>query len=135
MTKIEEQLIKHEGIRLTPYWCSRGYLTIGVGRNLEGKGITEAEAIHLLNNDIKICIQDLLAIFNGQFKTFPENIQMVLIDMRFQLGHSGFRRFKKMIVAVKNCDWDGTIKEMINSKWYNQVKGRADNLISMIKDQ
>jgi len=31
----------------------------------------------------------------------PESAQGVLVDMRFNLGHKGFRKFKNMIKAVK----------------------------------
>ena len=44
-------LIRHEGIKLKPYHCTSGKLTIGIGRNLEDRGITKEEAIYLLNND------------------------------------------------------------------------------------
>ena len=44
---------KHEGLRLYPYNCSEGKLTLGIGRNLDDRGITEEEALYLLNNDIE----------------------------------------------------------------------------------
>ena len=62
-----ERLIVHEGLRLKPYKCPAGYLTIGVGRNVETnpiteeekkvvgdweRGITENGAKYLLKNDI-----------------------------------------------------------------------------------
>ena len=53
MEDLKEQLIRHEGLRLTVYDCPAGYKTIGVGRNLEGKGVTEEEAMYLLDNDLK----------------------------------------------------------------------------------
>lgn len=52
MNSIEDQLILHERLKLKPYRCSAGKLTIGVGRNLEDKGISEEEALFLLRNDI-----------------------------------------------------------------------------------
>ena len=61
--KLANQLIKHEGLRLTPYRCPAGRLTIGIGRNLEDKGITEKEAVMLLKNDIQECIENLKTIF------------------------------------------------------------------------
>jgi lysozyme len=56
------QLTTHEGLRLKPYLCPAGKLTIGIGRNLEGKGITKQEAIMLLENDIQECLDDLTDI-------------------------------------------------------------------------
>jgi lysozyme len=64
----KELLIKHEGIRFTPYKCSMGRWTIGIGRNLSDKGITKEEALYLLDNDIKECERDLANdIFKGFF--------------------------------------------------------------------
>ena len=48
MPTIEEQLLLHEGLRLKPYRCTSNKLTIGVGRNLEDKGISKEEAMRLL---------------------------------------------------------------------------------------
>ena len=50
--RLMDTLIADEGLKLEPYRCSSGKLTIGVGRNLEQRGITKEEAIHLLCNDI-----------------------------------------------------------------------------------
>ena len=59
---LERQLIRHEGLKLFPYQCPAGFLTIGVGRNLEGKGITKAEALFLLKNDIADARNDVDAL-------------------------------------------------------------------------
>jgi lysozyme len=69
--KLTDQLIKHEGLRLKPYHCPAGKLTIGVGRNLEDKGITEEEAVMLLENDIQECLKDLGTIFQA-FDLLPK---------------------------------------------------------------
>jgi len=131
--KIMQQLVKHEGIRLTPYHCPAGKLTIGVGRNLEDKGITEKEALVLLENDIEECRRDLEEIFQG-FDLLPESVQLVLVDMRFNLGPNRFRNFKRMIAAVKNQDFNLAAEEMRNSRWYYQVGQRAKTLVKMMTD-
>ena len=46
------QLRLHEGERLFPYKCTAGRLTIGVGRNLDDRGITAEESAYLLGHDI-----------------------------------------------------------------------------------
>ena len=135
MKPIEQLLLKHEGLKLTPYRCTAGKLTIGVGRNIEEKGITEEEALFLLRNDIDECKRDLTTlIFHGQFYDFPESIQNVLINMRFQLGRAGFRKFKKMIFAFQNLNYEEAIVQMKDSNWYNQTTGRANDLISIVKE-
>ena len=50
--RLKKQLVIHEGLKLKPYHCSANKLTIGVGRNIEEVGITESEAMYLLENDI-----------------------------------------------------------------------------------
>lgn len=131
---IGKQLIEHEALRLKPYKCPAGKLTIGVGRNLDDVGISKREAIFLLDNDIKACVEDLQSLFFDQFDRLPEKIQHVLIDMRFNLGPSRFRAFQKMIDAVRAESWQDMINEMKDSIWYRQVKSRADNLIRMIEE-
>lgn len=130
---IKEQLIKHEGLRLKPYKCTAGKLTIGVGRNIEDVGISEREAMILLANDVEVCVEDLRGMFDN-FDVLHENIQYVLIDMRFQLGMKGFRGFKRMIRAVQHRDWPEMIEQMKESAWYGQTTSRADYLIRMVKD-
>jgi lysozyme len=128
---ILEQLIEHEGIRLKPYPCTSGKLTIGIGRNLEDKGITDNEAHYLLQNDIKECRYDLCNLFIS-FPLLDERVQRVLIDMRLNLGYSGFRGFKKMISAVRKKDWHRVVKEMKDSKWYHEVGIRSKNLCDLM---
>ena len=60
MNQAKAQLVRHEGLRLKPYRCTAGKLTIGVGRNLEDKGISQQEAYELLENDIRECEVQLL---------------------------------------------------------------------------
>ena len=131
--KLTDQLIKHEGLRLKPYHCPAGKLTIGIGRNLEDKGITENEAVMLLENDIQECLQDLETLFQA-FDQLPESVQRVLVDMRFNLGPNRFRHFKKMIAAVKNQDFIQAAAEMKDSRWYSQVGQRARTLVNMMQE-
>lgn len=135
IAQAQSLITTNEGCKLKPYYCPAGKLTIGVGRNLDDRGITSQEALYLLENDIRDCVQDLLKIFPNQFYSFPENIQLVLIDMRFNLGPGGFRTFKKMIKAFKTLQYSAAIIEMKDSRWYGQVTNRADRLINMIRKE
>mgnify|MGYP000952685615 FL=1 len=132
--RVRDMLVKHEGIRLHPYRCPAGKLTIGIGRNIEDAGISEKEAFYLLDNDINECIGDLSKnLFPFSFDLLPGPVQEVLVSMRFQLGAGGFRGFKKMIRAVRDEDWPGMIREMKDSNWHDQVPKRAGELIKMIE--
>lgn len=129
--KIKELIINHEGLELKPYMCTAGKLTIGVGRNIEDVGISENEAMFMLDNDIKTCIKDMVKLFPGWYQ-LSENQQIVLIDMRFNLGPSRFKKFKKMITAINAKDFDLAAREMMNSLWYKkQVGNRAVELVDI----
>ena len=60
MNRIKSQLFTHEGLRLKPYRCTSGKLTIGVGPNLDDCGISKKEAHALLYIDIRNREQQLL---------------------------------------------------------------------------
>ena len=128
---IKDFIIKHEGLKLKPYTCPAGKLTIGVGRNIEDNGISEDEAMILLENDIKRCEAELVDIFT-EFYTYPENVRIALIDMIFNLGKTRFLQFKKMIQAIKERDFLKASKEARNSRWCKQVGTRCDDVVEMM---
>jgi lysozyme len=49
--KIRKDLIRDEGMILRPYFCPAGFLTVGVGRNLEGNGLSVGEMVALIRGD------------------------------------------------------------------------------------
>ena len=116
--KLKESLIKNEGIKQYVYTCSKGYKTVGVGRNLETKGLSKTEIMYLLENDILDCKLFLEDIFKN-FHSLSDARQNVLIEMVFNLGNGGFKKFKKLIEAIKEKDFIKASEEMLNSKWHN----------------
>lgn len=135
MNNLIDLVKKHEGLRLKPYRCTAGKLTIGYGRNIEDKGISKKEAKYLLENDLEQVKEELrlLLLF---WDILSEVRRAVLMDMCFNLGLNGFMKFKKMLSALENKDYELAAKEMLNSKWATQVKGRANELaFMMIEDR
>ncbi len=133
METVKEQLIRYEGLRLHVYKCPAGFQTIGVGRNLEGKGITKEEAMILLDNDIdefKFALEETY----DWFENLSESRQAVIINMAFNLGMSGFGKFKKMISAIESFDWDEASVQMMHSRWATQVGRRAEELSKAMKE-
>lgn len=128
----KDLLMRHEGIRLKPYRCSAGKLTIGVGRNLEDKGISSEEAMAMLYHDINSC-HDLIFARYGWFRELNEIRKAVVIDMVFNLGMRGFHSFKLTRRHISNHDYDLAAKEMLRSKWAEQVGYRAEELAEMMR--
>ena len=131
MHSIEDQLILHEGMRLKPYRCTAGKLTIGVGRNLEDKGITYDEAMFLLRNDIAEVTAQLERF--DWFRALGPVRRKVLVDMAFNLGMAGLLGFQKMIAALARGDYKAAADEMVDSAWYHQVGTRARRLVEMMR--
>lgn len=130
--KLIAQLKEHEGIRLKPYRCTSNKLTIGVGRNIEDRGITEDEAEYLLNNDINICLKEL-ELHLPWFYQLPESAQIVLVDMCFNMGMPRLMQFKKTLNYLADHNFANAAVEMLDSRWARQVGARAKYLSFQLK--
>ncbi len=129
--RLREMLIRHEGLRLKPYKCTSGKLTIGCGRNLEDVGITQFEARMLLAEDIDRVYKE--AISFGWFKSLSMPRQDVILSMLFNLGLSRFQGFKNLIQACVDGNFELASKEMLDSKWAIQVGIRATELAEIMR--
>lgn len=127
-----EQLKRHEGLRLKPYRCTAGKLTIGYGRNLEDVGISNAEAEAMLSNDLERCANEVAKHVDA-FDKLNDARQAVLVNMCFNLGIAGLLKFKKFIAAVNDGLFELASKEMLDSQWAKQVGNRAIELSEQMK--
>jgi lysozyme len=127
ITSLEDQLIDHEGLELKPYRCTAEKLTIGVGRNIEDRGITEDEARYLLKNDIKI-VEDELLERKPEVAGLDSVRQRVLVDMGFNIGLPTLMKFQNMWAAIDEEDWEEASAQMMDSRWAKQVGRRAERL-------
>lgn len=123
--QIAQYVQGHEGFSLKPYYCTAHKLSIGIGRNLEDRGITREEAYMMFSNDLRETAQDLYRVFGEDFRHFPDPVQLVFIDMMFQLGLCRFKGFKRMITAASAGDWKATARELMDSDYARQVPDRA----------
>jgi len=119
-----------EGLRLVPY-VDAGGAAIGYGRNLQ-KGITVEEALYLLDNDIKEAREQCTLYIQG-YDTLSPARQEVLVNMMFNLGAANMMKFEIMLLAVERGDFDLAADEMLDSKWAEQVKGRALKLADQMR--
>lgn len=126
------QILLHEGLRLKLYTDSLGVPTLGVGRNVRDKGISNEEAFMLLAHDIDEAIADLTQSFLW-FAALDPVRQRVLIDMRFNMGPNTFREFRHTLHAVAVGNYTAAADGMLASRWALQVKGRAETLARMMR--
>ena len=121
---LKGELIVDEDLRLKPYRCPAGKLTIGVGRNLDDRGITEAEAIMLLDNDIAI-IEAELDHALPWWRTLPDAPARALANMAFNMGVPRLLGFHRMLEALQRGDYTTASREARNSQWAKQVGIRS----------
>ena len=121
---IKEMLIKNEGLCLNLYKDSLGYNTIGVGRCLDKNGLSEDEAMYLLENDIQRVVDTLDKVWNV-YRSFPVPAQEVCIDMSFQLGITGFMNFRQTRALMEMGCWLEASEEVLRSKYAVQTPNRA----------
>jgi len=132
--KIQNQLKFDEGVKNKPYKDSLGILTIGVGRNLESNGLSNDEIELMLSNDINRCEKDLRLYF-AWYDQKKENVQMVLINMCFNLGISKLLQFKKTLELIQFDKFNEAAEEVLKSKWAEQVGDRAKRLSKLLKNE
>jgi len=156
-SRMEAQLVLHEGLREKSYQDTEGYWTIGVGFNLSARGIdalelavgrklgddltkvviTREEALKALRLDINR-FEAAVPVHFPFYVELDEVRQRVVLDMAFNMGFGalGFKNTRKMVEAR---DWSGAARGLYNSKWARQVgdgpggkKDRCDRLSAML---
>lgn len=126
------ELIRDEGVKLKPYRDTVGKLTIGVGRNLDDVGISEAEAAHLLDGDIERTARALDKALPW-WRNLDDVRQRVVLNMAFNMGINSLRRFKNTLAAIQAGKYEDAATGMLSSKWAQQVGQRAQRLASMMR--
>lgn len=132
MSNLVNQLMRQEGLRLKPYKCTGDKLTIGYGRNLEDRGITESEAMAMLKNDIAQTMERLDAVLPF-YKHLEPVRRDVLTNMAFQIGVSGLLKFKKTLDYIAQADYSNASVEMLDSRWAKQTPSRAKELSEQMR--
>jgi lysozyme len=125
------QIRLHEGERLKPYRCTAGKLTIGVGRNLDDRGITSEESAMLLDGDIRLLEIELFRALPWA-SALDDVRQRVLLDMAFNLGLPGLLQFKRTLEAIRTGQYQQAATMMLDSLWARQVGQRAERLSRMM---
>ena len=132
MESLQDMLVRHEGIKLKPYFDSEKIMMIGVARNLEDMGLTEEEARYLLENDIARIYLEAKRAFSwfGRLCTVRKT---VMLNMLFNLGMPRLQGFTMMLKAMERGDYHTAATEMLDSHWAEQVGDRATELAKLMR--
>jgi lysozyme len=131
LTELAAELRADEGLRLKPYRDSLGILTIGVGHNLDEKGISYAAAMFILREDMQEA-ETLLDTNLPWWRTLTEDRQKVLINMAFNMGPK-LLSFKNTLSLIETGKYADAADAMLESLWARQVGPRADRLAARMR--
>ena len=142
LVTLQDDIANDEGVVYETYHCSLGHLTGGIGHLITewdeefyeqpiGTKVSHEQVNDWFAKDIDVTIRDCNTIF-PDFYNLPEEAQLVIANMCFQLGRPRLSKFKNFIAAVNDSDWTRAADEMEDSRWYKQTTARADRLIARI---
>ena len=133
LDKLRADLVRDEGLKLKPYRCTAGKLSIGVGRNLDDNGISKSEAMALLDNDLSWVFDDLDRNCPW-WRRMPEPAQRGLANMALNLGWPRLSAFRNMLAALQAMDYATAAREALDSKWAKQVGARAERIAALYRE-
>jgi lysozyme len=140
---LKQQLIEDEGCEYEIYLDHLGYKTCGIGHlcratdpenNLEvGDPVSVERVNELFAEDIEKVLDDCTILYDN-FYELPEEAQLIIANMMFNLGRPRLSAFKKMKAAVDDHNWIEAAIQMEDSKWAKQVPNRANRLCERMRN-
>lgn len=131
-TKLVAVLTLFEGRVDRVYKDTLGLKTAGVGHLLTGKDsdlevgsfVTFRQVDDWLEQDIRRSILLAQQIIPG-FDKLTNNRKIICVSLTFNLGNK-LKQFIKFLDAMSKNDYQSAAKELMDSKWAEQVKSRAE---------
>ena len=118
---------------LTPYRDSRGFLTVGVGHNLDAKGLSKRAALVILDDDINDAKTGLMAKWPWMRDLSPARLG-AMINLAFNMGVGGLGGFKKMLAAAQKGEWERAAIELMDSNYAVQVGARSSRVARQLRE-
>ena len=140
--QLRKELEVDEGVKYEIYNDHLGYPTFGIGHLVRdtdpehgqeiGTPVSEDRVIEAFNKDVESVLNDCTILY-GDFSKLPEEAQLIIANMMFNLGRPRLSKFKGMKAGVDAQDWNKAADEMIDSAWYRQVPNRAGRLVKRMR--
>ena len=140
---LKQQLIQDEGCEYEIYLDHLGYKTCGIGHlcratdpenNLEvGDPVSVERVNELFAEDIEKVLEDCTILYDN-FYELPEEAQLIIANMMFNLGRPRLSAVKLMKAAVDDHNWVEAAIQMEDSKWAKQVPNRAKRLCDRMRN-
>jgi len=142
LERLQEDLETDEGVVYEVYLDHLGLPTVGIGHLIlesdpeygaeVGTPVTEERVTELFQQDCEIVLADCQILY-PDFDDLPEEAQLIIANMMFNMGRPRLSKFKGMKRGVDARDWDTAADEMVDSGWYRQVTNRAERLVKRMR--
>ena len=142
LDKLREELAEDEGCKYEIYLDHLGLPTFGIGHLITkndpeygkdvGTVIEQSRVQSAFNLDIAVTIEDCHRLYKD-FNDLPEEVQLIIANMMFNLGYPRLSKFKGMKAGVDARNWSDAADEMVDSRWYTQVPNRARRLVDRMR--
>ena len=143
LERLREELTLDEGCKYEIYNDHLGYKTFGIGHLVKGQDpehgwsvgtdVEEYRVREAFEEDIQVVLSDCEKLY-VQWEHLPEEVQLIVANMMFNMGYTRLSKFKGMKRGVDARDWNAAADEMVDSRWYNQVTNRADRLVKRMRN-
>ena len=134
---LKKELIQDEGVKYEVYLDHLGYKTFGIGHLCKatdpendfvvGQEVSKERVDECFLADIEQVIEDCTILYD-EFFTLPDEAQLIIANMMFNLGRPRLSKFIRMRENVIKGNWKSAEEEMRNSRWFDQVPNRAERL-------
>ena len=140
LERLLESVKKHEGYRNKVYLDTLGKRTVGVGHLCvedfweDDKEYEESFLMEILQKDLQEAIRGAKELMEEHgCADIDERAEEIIIEMVFQLGRTGVKKFRNMWKALAEQNYIGASFEMLDSKWAKQTPNRAKAMAEQMK--
>ena len=140
---LREELERDEGRVDAIYLDHLGYPTFGIGHLITDDDpehgspvdtpVSDLRVVEAFEDDVQNVLNDCEKLY-VQWEHLPEEVQLIIANMMFNMGYPRLSKFKGMKRGVDDRNWNQAADEMVDSRWYNQVTKRADRLVTRMRN-
>jgi len=142
LNRLREEIAADEGIKHEIYLDHLGLPTFGIGHLVldsdpehgepVGTPVSEERVVEAFDSDVETVLADCEELYDD-FAELPEEVQLIIANMMFNMGRPRLSKFKGMKAGVDARDWNKAADEMVDSRWYKQVTNRAQRLVDRMR--
>ncbi len=140
--QLREELADDEGCKAEIYLDHLGLPTFGIGHlvveqdpehgQAVGTPVSDERVRQVFALDIASTLDECQVLY-PDFDDLPEDCQLIIANMMFNMGRPRLSKFKGMKAGVDARDWNRAADEMVESRWHDQVPNRAKRLVKRMR--